>query len=481
MQRFEAAGMGRIPSDVLLYLLQWLRALGRREDHMTLYSCTLVRRAWAFMVLWRDVLIHSEMRKVLPRFVATVKHHPRDGRVGLAPADSYVRAIRLDTWPLSDVGCGFLLSTVVHYLPNLRCVRVRNAYLSLACLACLFQSCPNLVIFSFHGEILDYLDLGREDFRKTDCATVAITAGIHRSQLLQFDTDDINVVTAVHSATGPNLVSWTATLGAVGQVAANFPNLKMLFGDYNQPWSESLTAEHIATIAAGWRHHVAVDLSGGEDFVTDDAAHALLRYCPAIKELNLITTAATRETIHALKAHRPLKLLALGNHSFDQYAHEIGLFADESSDIALGELLIARAASLTRLRIGGPGWRMGADLVLLLPDSAAHLRSLHLVGNHSVRSFAWLTHRLPALCYLEIDDPEELKASILPACAGILWPGFRRREDAADWVQDGGLPAGRGVEEWADSFGEIFSEGGVSITTGLEMLLTEGGKRRPWG
>ncbi|RKO91273.1 hypothetical protein BDK51DRAFT_39653 [Blyttiomyces helicus] len=235
------------------------------------------------------------------------------------------------------------------------------------------------------------------------------------SNVSSSSTSNYPDLNAIHIASCLNLIRWTATTSAVEHVATNSPNLMILSADYfiANP-SHSITAQNIVTIAAGCPLLVAIDLSGGEDRVTDEVVQALLHHCPAILELNLSDTAVTINTIQALKSYRPLTLLALGEYLRDSVPEEVRLFETVDTEIALGELLSVCGSLLTRLQICKPGWRMGFDLAILLADSIKKLRALYLVGNNSARCISWLTHRLPELRHLEIEDhdAEDLRAAV---------------------------------------------------------------------
>ncbi|RKO85695.1 hypothetical protein BDK51DRAFT_47218 [Blyttiomyces helicus] len=97
---------------------------------------------------------------------------------------------------------------------------------------------------------------------------------------------------------------------------------------------------------------------------------------PAIRELRLLDTDITGETLHALKPHRPLTLLTLGGDDHGR------IFGFQGTEQPLRELLAARGVSLTRLHVGKSGWTMSSKLAPLLPDT---LRTLHLVRRHPPR------------------------------------------------------------------------------------------------
>ncbi|RKO83291.1 hypothetical protein BDK51DRAFT_45342 [Blyttiomyces helicus] len=343
-------------------------------------------------VLWRTVDIGSDARDSLARFVTLFRQNAKGYRMGQAPLGSYVRAIGIETWPISDASGDLLLSMPVRHFPNLRCANIIGDDLSLSSLAFLFECCPNLVVLSFRGDFKYSEDAARQEFWSVDFTGKVICKGVHRLQALELETSDPNLLTAAHGATGPNLLSWSATARYAGLVATNSPNLKILSCNYNVLGANLLpiTVDDIKTVAASYHQLVAIDLSRGKDRVTDDAIQALLHHCPAISELNLSNTAVTIATI-------------LLEQPF--------LFANGDA-IAFGELLSARGASLTRLRIGMPGWRMDLDLAILLSDSCTNFRSLSLVGSPSASSVAWLAPRLLALRNLEVQNVKELKASI---------------------------------------------------------------------
>ncbi|RKO89961.1 hypothetical protein BDK51DRAFT_43925 [Blyttiomyces helicus] len=224
--------------------------------------------------------------------------------------------------------------------------------------------------------------------------------GVRRLRSLQIDSSSVAVDHAINSATGPTLTSWTGWAGAAKKVTANSPELKTLRRG-------NLLAPQLAIIATGCHHLVSVDLSSaGEDDgrLTDDAAvKVLIDHCPSIEQLSLFNTSVTIDTVRALKTYRPLTLLTLGGD------RELRLFATEDAETALGDLLSARGAPLTRLRIGERGWCMRAELALLLPDAVPRLRSLHLLGGYSTRVIGWFVQRLPALHHLGVGYSVELE------------------------------------------------------------------------
>ncbi|RKO92680.1 hypothetical protein BDK51DRAFT_34819, partial [Blyttiomyces helicus] len=219
-----------------------------------------------------------------------------------------------------------------------------------------------LAVFSFGGSFKRGEDIAGWDIRSEG---KAIIEGIRRLQHLGFSSSSDSINAAIHSATGPSLISWKLFRSAAEQVAANSPQLKILdVGTLKWP--------EIATIAAGCHHLVSVNLSGAvfreeTDIpdVVDNAVLALLYSCPAIAELSLYNTS---------KSHRPLAMLTLGGL-------QSRLFDTLDAEIALCELLSARGSSLTRLQIGGVRWRMGSQLALELPDTVGStLQSPRLEG-----------------------------------------------------------------------------------------------------
>ncbi|RKO85006.1 hypothetical protein BDK51DRAFT_40396 [Blyttiomyces helicus] len=100
-------------------------------------------------------------------------------------------------------------------------------------------------------------------------------------------------------------------------------------------------------------------------------------------------------------------------------------------------LLPARGVSLTRLCIGGPKRRTSADLALLLPHPVPLLQSLHLVGRHSASVLVHLSHHLPALRDLGVDDSvdeKELKASVHPCVSLYHFSSIYASYDARPWL-----------------------------------------------
>ncbi|RKO82811.1 hypothetical protein BDK51DRAFT_45774 [Blyttiomyces helicus] len=249
--------------------------------------------------------------------------------------------------------------------------------MSLSSFAYLFESCPNLALVYFVGVIKYREEITKDDIWKTSDAGKAISESVRRLQSLGFQAQDIDAETAIYSATGPYLMAWTADRSAAEPIL---------------PTSNSC-----------WRLPR-----------THRSFNPLIDHCLAIEELHLTGTAVTVVSIHALKPHRPLTRLALSNDDLYDAANQIRLFATATAEPALAELLSARGGSLALLCIGMPGWRMGLDVAIALMDSCTNLRTLHLIGSRSASSIAWLTHRMPALRHLEVDDPDELEDSVPP-------------------------------------------------------------------
>ncbi|RKO88447.1 hypothetical protein BDK51DRAFT_41821 [Blyttiomyces helicus] len=229
--------------------------------------------------------------------------------------------------------------------------------------------------------------------------------GVRRPRSLQFSFTptykaSVALETATNRATGTNLISWMGTASAAEHVSVNCPNLKYLDGS-------NLEAPPVAVLAVACDQLASIELSGSQKWVTDDGVRTLL-HNPGITELRHFDTEITLTTLHVLKTHRPLTLLTLGGPNHKPPA----------------PLLSARGASLTRLCIGEPGWRMGADLATMFPNAVASPRSLHLHGKTSVRVLASLSHRLPVLRDLGVDNSvnrNELQDSV-PTSVSLYEP-----------------------------------------------------------
>ncbi|RKO91283.1 hypothetical protein BDK51DRAFT_44126 [Blyttiomyces helicus] len=212
-----------------------------------------------------------------------------------------------------------MISTGMRHFPNLRCMYINDVNLSLSILACFFESCPNLVVFYFHGIVTRCEDMKDRKVWKAGHAGKKIMKGV-----------------VVCSLSNP--IRAMTIDGGCRAICRCELNLKVLFGDvdFDNPYSKHIYDLHIMTIAEGCLQLVAIELSGSGVNVTDDAVRALLWYCPAIEELSFLDTAVTIDTIHALKSYRPLALLTLGNHRRDGVANQ---FATTDAEIALSELL----------------------------------------------------------------------------------------------------------------------------------------------
>ncbi|RKO94346.1 hypothetical protein BDK51DRAFT_53149 [Blyttiomyces helicus] len=381
----SCAGMARIPLtwatvpyDVLRRPLGWVETFWPRQRHSTLVSCARAYKAWSLTAteaIWWNAVVGGEVGQGGPARPTTPQqqlswHFPTSAD-GLAPDIRKPGADQTISQTLE-----FLCLSTVALCPNLRYMGIgytRSAapLLSVSTLAIIFESCAQFACFHFRRDIYDHGPIGTEEFWNADPMGRAIIEGVHRLKYLFFCSSWGEIDDAINRAT----------------VAENSPDLTVLIA------ADDCHLARIEAVAAGCHLLVCVNLSFCRSNVNDDTVQTLLLTCTAIKELDIFATEVTVITVNALKSSMIVEM-------------------------ALSELFAVRGSSLQRLRVGEPNWYPGAHLTVSLLDSALSLRHIHLCGVWTAPLISRLSHCLPALRSIKVDE-EGFNARTNPRRPGV--------------------------------------------------------------